>query len=154
MGLICSIYEQPLVRAEGNDWSSKLWVGRALCHCSEGRVCRDCSNMQHRLRTESAADSCSHQSHWHTGPEPEPASGKSSQRSQSLEWRHRVIWSLGSQLNIDIQDWRTVISSSDLVTQSEGGNFSQVEFRTRGECYSPENAQMWGKYFLFGKMCY
>ena len=42
----------------------------------------------------------------------------------------------GHNSNIDIQDWRTVISSSDLVTQSEGGNFSQVEFRTRGECYS------------------
>ena len=34
----------------------------------------------------------------------------------------------GHNFNIDIQDWRTVISSSDLVTQSEGGNFSQVEF--------------------------
>ena len=135
---------------ECNDWSSMSGPGTVSLQREEESLQR---LQQHAaLRTE--RQSCRQLqspvtlTHWTAG-----ASLWQKQSAESESWvkTHRVIWSPGH--NIDIQDWRTVISSSDLVTQSRGGNFSQVESESSRWVLHSENVQMWGKYFLLGKMC-
>ena len=135
MVFICFIYERPLVRVQ---WLVLYeWAGHCVTAAWGGEsaeTAATCSTEDREAELQTAAVT-SHTDTLDSRSQP-LAKAVSGVRVLSEDTQSHLVTRV---TNIDIQDWRTVISSSDLVTQSRGGNFSQVESESSRwvlQCYT------------------